>query len=228
MLEYAAAAGTTDNVATPHANGKFAFDSDLVEQRIAELRPKVRVRIHAGCDFRLQSDNVADALKHPTKYTVNHKNYLLVEVPARSLSAGEEALMQLLAAGLVPIVTHPERDKDLRRRLKDLTRWVQAGCRLQITAGSLTGAFGGRSKSSAHELIRRGLVHFVASDAHDCRFRAPSLHEAYRDLSETWGEDVVRPMFVDNPRSVLAGERFEFSFRPATRKRKKWYQLWRS
>ena len=227
MLEYAAAAGTTDIVATPHANGQFEFNPELIEERIAELSPQVRVRIHRGCDFHLQTDNIQDALAHPEKYAVNHKSYLLVEFPDLSIFPNtDEIFLQLLDAGLVPIITHPERNGELQRRLDDIARWVDSGCYVQVTAGSLTGTFGKRAKACADELVERGLVHFVASDAHDCKFRSPSLSEAYRYLAGKWDEALVRPMFEDNPRAVLTGDRIDFEFNPATVKRRKWYQFW--
>ncbi len=83
MLELARAAETTDIVATPHANGQYVFNPELIDERIAELSAHVDIRIHRGCDFRLQFDNVEDALAHPEKYTINHNGHLLVEMPIR-------------------------------------------------------------------------------------------------------------------------------------------------
>src|SRR5438093_8548781 len=72
MLELARSAGTTDIVATPHANAEYGFNPELIGQRIAELRGHVDLRIHSGCDFHLQFDNINDAVAHPEKYTINH------------------------------------------------------------------------------------------------------------------------------------------------------------
>jgi len=227
MLEYAAAAGTSDIVATPHANAQFAFDPELVDARIAELGPQVSVRIHRGCDFHLQVDNIQDAIAHPDKYTVNRKSYLLVEFPDLGIFPNsDQILLQLLDAGLVPIITHPERNDAIQRRLDEVARWVESGCYVQVTAGSFTGVFGRRARVCADELVRRGLTHFVASDAHDCNHRPPSLAEAYQYLAGKWDEAAIRPMFVDNPAAVLTGDRIDFEFEPATVKRRKWYQFW--
>ena len=65
------------------------------------------MRLHCGCDFRLQVDTIEDALDHPTKYTINHKSYLLVEFPDSTVFPNsDEVLMQLLDAGMIPIITH--------------------------------------------------------------------------------------------------------------------------
>jgi protein-tyrosine phosphatase len=227
MLEIAARSGTTDIVATPHANGRYVFKPEAIEQRIADLREQTTLRIYPGCDFHLQVDNIEDALAHPEKYTINHRNYLLVEFPDLTIFSGTDAiLMRLLDAGMVPIITHPERNAQLQHKTDDLARWVDTGCYVQVTAASYTGGFGRAARACAHDLMNRGLTHFVASDAHDCSRRPPSLQEAYSWLADRWEEEWIRPLFEDNPRAVLTGEAIDFEFRPAPIKTRKWYQFW--
>jgi protein-tyrosine phosphatase len=227
MLEHARLAGTTDIVATPHANGRYIFNPVLVDQRIAELQAYVDLRIYPGCDFHLQFDNIQDAVANPEKYTINHNGYLLVEFSDFSVfSRTDEILGCLLDAEMVPIITHPERNIHLQRRRDDLSRWIEMGCYVQLTAGSCTGHFGKRASKCAYELIRHGLVHFVASDAHDCRDRSPSLREAYSSLAGEWGEESIRPLFVDNPKSALMGESLAFELPPSGLTTRKWFQFW--
>jgi len=227
MLALAAAHGTTDIVATPHANSRYRFNPAVVSERIAELNGRSTVRLHHGSDFRLQSDTIEDALRHPTKYTINHGPYLLVEFPEMTVFPNtDDVLLQLLDAGMVPIITHPERHRGLRERIDDLTRWVQMGCCLQVTAGSVTGRFGPDARTFTGSLIARGLVHFVASDAHDTRHRPPALDAAFAALAETWGEATVSPMFTDHPRAAITGAALDHDPRPPDRRKKRWYQFW--
>ena len=81
MLRIAAEAGTTDIVATPHSNLDYSFDPEQISERIAELSEAAgpAPHIHRGCDFLLSYDNIQDALANPTRYTINHRGYLLVE-----------------------------------------------------------------------------------------------------------------------------------------------------
>jgi len=228
MLDLAAASGTTDLVATPHANSQYVFQPELIAQQLAELQPRTRVRLHPGCDFHLSASNIQDALARPEKYTINHGAYLLVEFPELGVfRAAGEILRELLEAGMVPIISHPERNEHLRNQVADLGRWVEEGCCLQVTAASLTGVFGPAARRGAEALIERGLVHIVASDAHNTRQRTPVLQTAYEQLSERWGEEAVRPLFVENPAAVVASE--GMAFEPADlRGRRKWYQFWRA
>src|SRR5207302_2508840 len=98
-------------------------------------------------------------------------------------------------------------------------------CFVQVTAASHAGLFGKEARKSARELMTRGLTHFIASDAHDCRARSPRLQEAYESLASEWGEERVRPLFVDNPQAVLRGEAFDLETPPRPRT-KKWYRFW--
>ena len=227
MLQLARRAGTTDIVATPHANSRYAFRPEIVEQRVAELSAQTDIRIHCGCDFHLQVNNIHDALAHPQKYTINHSIYLLVELPESTVfSSTDRILLRLLDGGMVPIITHPERNAQLQRQLDDLAKWVELGCFVQITAASLTGLFGKRVKLCAHALVKNGLAHFVASDAHDSEIRTPSLREAYDGLVDLWGEDRIRPLFVENPGAVLSGETLDVDVQAKPVKSRKWYQFW--
>ncbi|MGD0775777.1 MAG: CpsB/CapC family capsule biosynthesis tyrosine phosphatase [Candidatus Solibacter sp.] len=227
MLRQAAAAGTTDIVASPHANQDYAFDPLVVERMIGELQAAVgdTPRIHYGCDFHLTLENIDDALRAPGKYSIDHRGYLLVEfsdflVPKTS----DQLFAQMIHVGLRPIVTHPERNQLLQRRQPELEAWVAQGVHLQVTAQSLLGRFGKTAKECAHELMGRGLVHFLASDAHDTQWRTTALDEARRYVDERFGPEAGLRMFVENPRSVLAG--VPLTTVPLPIRRKPWYAFW--
>ena len=93
MLQLAAASGTTDIVATPHVNGQFEFDPELIDERIAELSARSAVRIHRGCDFHLEAENIEDAIANPDKYTINNRGYLLVEFPDLSIFTSTDEIL---------------------------------------------------------------------------------------------------------------------------------------
>jgi len=208
MIRMAGAAGTTDIVASPHANGQFPFDPPAVEQKIAALQQAVgaSVRIHYGCDFSLSPENVEDALAAPGKYSIAHRGYLLVEFSDHLVPKTAEGIFfQMLQAGLRPVITHPERNPLLQKRLPELERWVRQGCLIQVTAQSLLGRFGRSAKSASDALLQRGLVHFLASDAHDCTYRPPLLDEAWRYIAGHYGEETARLLLEANPRAALTG-----------------------
>ncbi len=228
MVRLAAESGTTDIVASPHASLEYTFDPDVVEQKIAEVSSACQavIRIHYGCDFHLHYDNVQDALLNPSKYTIDHKNAILVEIPEfLTVKVAGEVLGRLCAAGMIPIITHPERHALLSQCTDALLAWIGQGCRIQVTGQSLLGGFGRRARASAEDLIERGVVHFVATDAHGRKHRPPRLDEAFRRVQERWGEVAARQLFITNPAAVLAGEPVPTEVTVASRSPRKWWRL---
>jgi protein-tyrosine phosphatase len=228
MLRLAAESGTTDIVATPHANPEFAFDPDLIERKIAELQAAAgpSPRIHRGCDFHLTMENIDDALAHPAKYAINHKSYLLIEFSELLIPrTTQETFQRFLAAGLIPIITHPERNALLHSRLDELQSWIENGALVQVTGQSLSGRFGRSAKSFAAELMNRNMVHFIASDAHDTSHRPPVLRGAYDYVVKTWGAARAERLFVTAPRAVITGGRIVVEHPSPAPQKRKWYRL---
>jgi protein-tyrosine phosphatase len=227
MLKIAAESGTTDIVATPHANQKFTFDPDLIDRKIAELQVASGPlpRIHRGCDFHLTIENIDDAVAHPSKYTINQKRYLLVELSNSIIPKTiHDIFARLQDTGLVPVITHPERNSFLQTRLDLLRGCVEEKCLVQVTAQSLLGRFGRTANRIATQLLQENLVHFIASDAHDPKHRSPALREAYDYTAKTWGEQRAYSLFVNAPQAALLGTPFDAPLANIANK-KKWYSF---
>jgi protein-tyrosine phosphatase len=228
MLRLAAESGTTDIVATPHANLEFTFDPELISRKIAELQAAAGPipRIHRGCDFHLTMENIQEALAHPATYAINHKCYLLVEFSDLLIPrTTQEIFDRLQSAGLTPIVTHPERNGLLHSRLDQLQGWVENGAFVQVTAKSLLGGFGRTAKSVAAELMDRNLVHFIASDAHDTVHRPPVLRDAYACVEKTWGSPLAEMLFISAPQAVIDGDSIRLLDSEPARPKRKWYRM---
>jgi protein-tyrosine phosphatase len=208
MLRAAADSGTTDIAATAHANHRYAFDPATVECKLARLREDAGLlpRIHYGCELHLTAENIAAATRSPADYTIAHSGYLLIELPDLQIPPNmQDILRRLIAAGLHPIVAHPERNPVLQKKHRELKKWIELGCGVQITAQSITGAFGAGAHLAAVEFLRRGLVHLVGSDAHDTTHRPPILKEARRYVEDRYGAQVSGLLFHDNPAAILTG-----------------------
>lgn len=228
MLRLAAESGTTDIVATPHSNHQFKFEPEVIAAKLEEMRRAVdgAIRIHTGCDFHLSYDNIQDSLQNPSKYTINHKNYVLVEFSDLLIpKTTDDVFYQMQDAGMTPIITHPERNMLLQKRLEKLAEWAQSGCLLQVTAASFLGRFGKQAKTFADRLLQQGLVHVVASDAHDTKYRPPSLKEAYEYVSKACGPGRAQMLFVRNPAATLTGSPLETYYEGPAPPRK-WFQFW--
>jgi protein-tyrosine phosphatase len=230
MLDVAARSGTTDIVATPHASSEYAFRPDLIADRIEQLRTAAptSLRIHTGCDFHLSFDNLEELWENPGRYTINGGRYLLVEFSNLSIPPSMSSIFQrLIERGIVPIITHPERNPLLRKDEPRLREWLRQGCLIQVTAQSLLGGFRKPAQDSAWSLVRSEMAQFIASDAHDAVHRPPTLDLAFDAVFRRCNLDLARSLFTENPRAVLEGEPVAYSGVGVGFPPRKWYQAWR-
>jgi protein-tyrosine phosphatase len=232
MLRAAAESGTTDIVATPHSNAQYRYQAGLLEERTQQLAASTggRPRIHRGCDLHLSFDNIDEVLREPGKYSINGKQYLLVECPDFHIGAHMEGvLQQLLDSGIVPIVTHPERNPVLQGKLGRVEEWVELGCLVQVTALSIASGFGRTAHRAADRLLEQGLVHVVASDAHDPEHRHARLDEAYGMVRARYGEEEAEILFTHNPQAIIEGVPLAGGKQTRERgARGRWWQFWRT
>jgi protein-tyrosine phosphatase len=208
MAEMAIADGVTHVVATPHANDRYGFDSERVRQRRDELQARLgeRLRLATGCDFHMSFENLQDIRRHPATYTINQKNYLLVEFADFALPPTlDQTLHQLQLARVIPIITHPERNGLICAQPEKLRRWIHQGCYVQVTAQSLLGRFGSETKSVVEAWLDAGYIHFFASDAHNVTTRPLRLRPAFDVVAKRSGEHVAVALFRDNPLAAFEG-----------------------
>jgi len=91
---------------------------------------------------------------------------------------------------------------NFHRRMKDF----RAGVWMQITSGSLAGAFGRNAQYWAHRMLDEGCVHLLATDAHDTQRRPPDLRRG-RDLAAARvGIEEAEHLVVTRPRGVVENE----------------------
>ena len=111
----------------------------------------------------------ADMISHIKDFdlTVNGSNYVFIEFPAQHLPGGAMSLVyQMMLEGLIPIISHPERNAEFERSPEKLYELIRQGAIGQVTSQSITGGFGTHAKKAAESFLRHRLVHLIASDAH--------------------------------------------------------------
>jgi protein-tyrosine phosphatase len=133
--------------------------------------------------------------------------YLLFELSDYGIAPQMgDSLFQLQLAGLTPIITHPERNAILQHQPEQLLEWVEAGCTVQVTASAVVGFWGKTAQNIATSLLECGVVHVLATDAHDDKYRKPVLSEAREWVAQRFGADLARRLVEDNPAAIVAGE----------------------
>lgn len=208
MARIAASEGVTRIVCTPHANDTYPYREDVVRERFAELREKLKgeIELSLACDFHMTAENIQDAIAHPLRYSIDGKGYLLIEFANHVIPPGmEQAMFQLRSAGYTLIVTHPERYPVVQQNPELIAKWMQQDCLVQVTAGSLYGRFGRAAEALANELLERNWIHFIATDAHRPTMRPPHMRKAFAYVRDRMGEETAQRLFVTNPRAAVEG-----------------------
>ena len=223
LIEFARAHGTTTLVASPHADPEYSYDPQRVDDLLLEAQQKVGngIRLVRGCDFHLMFANIKDALKHPGRYTINGKCYLLVELSDLIVFPNTSQIWsQLENVGMKIILTHPERNPLIQQRIQLVEEWVQQGRYMQVTAHSLLGLFGETALHFARTMLDRGLVHFIASDAHDIKVRSPRLDQAFEWLTKHYSPRLAELLCIEHPMAAVEGRAIDLlEFPPELRRR---------
>lgn len=211
MCRLAAADGCEAMVATPHQRHPYWWNTDGEE--LEDLRVRLqqavgkRPRILPGAEIRIDSGILTeiDELPGGGLTPLAGSRYLLLELDRHGLGPDPaEVFHEILVAGWQPVLAHPELYPWLARERPLLERLVEMGVLLQVTAMSVTGAFGRSIQGIVGGLLDAGWVHFVASDAHDTARRPPGLAAAHRALAAGWGDGLATALTDDNPGAVVA------------------------
>jgi protein-tyrosine phosphatase len=213
MGRAAVAGGVEEIVATPHISGSYPNDPLSFGERVAQVQQAlddagIALRVHSGAEIShaMLHDLSGEAL---AACTLGGGDYLLLEPPLNGpVPFIDRMVTDLQRKGFKILLAHPERIAAFQRRPEVVEGLVGQGCLTSVTAGSAAGQFGGTVKRFTQELFARGLVHNLASDAHDAEWRSPSLQptldKAVAAMPEL--EDWLGYLTVEVPRAVLAGE----------------------
>ncbi len=230
MCRLAAADGVTCLAATPHwYPSRNPPSPGRVARSLAELRQRLAaeglaLELVAGAEVALDS-SLAELARQRRLPTLEGTHCLLLECPPQtSPRLLPELIYGLRLAGYRPMLVHPERTWAGAKDWDWLAGLVEQGCLVQITAMSLTGDMGPEARAAGQELLARGLVTLVASDAHSADWRPPMLSAAAAELTRLAGPEAAEVLTRQAPAAVLAGAEPPPPPRPQPRRR---FWFWR-
>jgi protein-tyrosine phosphatase len=208
----AEADGIQTIVATPHCKEGFYFnDRDKVHAEVDKLRTRlaaegVGIRLEPGAEVHICPDLVKRVADGRAPTLLDNGRTLLLELSLSQYPVELENLVfELKLAGLEVVFAHPER---IRYFQDDISRYeavVHQGAIGQITTGSVLGVFGSEIAEISEEMMVKGLVHVLATDAHNVRGRPPLLSDALEAAIEQVGEARAMAMVNDAPRALIEG-----------------------
>jgi len=212
MLEHAANQGITDVVNTVHYQHPKVEGLDISYKRIIkqinllqlELEKKsISIKIHPGAEV-FYLPNLVELIKDPLA-TIGRGKYMLIEFhPYHLPKDHKKTLFNLKMAGVTPIIAHPERYKKVQKDLNKVLEWIDAGCLIQVDAGSLLGTLGKEAKRVSEKIIKNQWCQVLGSDAHDNKKRNFNLKDAFQIVEKWIGKD-ASSLVYKNPKAILEG-----------------------
>ena len=233
MAGVAAEQGTRVILATPHRRDVTEGSSvSHVQDLVAGLNSELET---AGTDLHLAlgmenhvDPDLPDDLSSGKALAMGSSRYVLVELPFFGYPEYvEEVLFQVQVQGLTPVLAHPERIEAVQRNPELLASFVERGMQSQVTAGSIVGHFGGKVKRLTHSLLRRRMVHIIASDTHYARGpRSPKLTGGLDRAAQIVGQESAYRMVVDTPQAILEDLPVEVEAPRIEERPRRWWWPW--
>ena len=209
MARIAVADGTRVMACTPHIYpGLYMNDAAGIQAERDKLQQAldtfgIPLHLVIGADAHLVPE-LLDGLKSGRVPTLNGSRYFLLEPSHHVAPPGfEDAVFQIMAAGYVPVITHPARLVWIEDHYPTFVTLARRGCWLQLTAGALVGKFGKRARHWSERLLGDGVVHLVASDAHTVSVRSPRMSDAIPLLERLVGVEETARLLRGRPQAIL-------------------------
>lgn len=231
--------GTSVVVLTPHSGARRerttrSPGATLERQDVDEAKSVVQsaldeagipLQLLVGMEVRVDPHLLEQTSERPGSLTtLGASRYVLLEMPSQLVPPGmAELIFELQLAGYVPVIAHPERNLGIVERPERLYELVSRGCLAQVTAMSLTGAFGREVRSTAEALLEADLIHVIASDAHWFPERPTGLSSAATHAAALVGEAAALALVTTVPQALIEDRQLDAPPPRAPRRRHAWW-----
>src|SRR3954454_15098145 len=212
MARAAVEAGTQLIVATPHIRADFDVDPVEIEPRVDLFnerlqRERLPLRVLPGAEIGWATAPELDDTQLARLALGSGKRVLLESPYGKKAVDIEGIIAGLQKRGFQAVLAHPERCPLFQRDPERLRKIVEDGTLCSITAGSRAGRFGEPVRNYAVTMLKTGLVHDVASDAHDHIHRPPDLVAGFAKLEPDLPgiEQPAACFTLPSPGAILAG-----------------------
>jgi len=213
LAAFAVKNGITHSVVTPHIYpGRWDNEAKSISVSVEKFRQALKdnyIPLELGMAGEVRVS--LEALQMVNKQQIPFlgkwgDNYVvLLEMPHSHIPTGiEQMIGWLMQHNVRPMIAHPERNKDILKRLHKVQPLIDAGCLFQVTSGSAAGRFGSTAKQRARELLEMGVVTVLASDAHNIKRRPPDLRLGRDAAAEVIGMDMANKLVADNPWKIVS------------------------
>lgn len=210
MARLAADSGVTGIVATPHFRGepeslsslpRLLETYQLLSQAIRKENLPIALLPGAEILCLPETPELAQSQSLPT---IGNTRYLLTEFFFDESPSYINSMLRSLADwGYKPVIAHPERYHAVQQDPGLMETWFREGYVIQLNKGSILGAFGHRPERTADIALHHGFAHIIASDAHSCVRRTPSMHALRLRLQKKCLPEYTHILLEKNPLRLI-------------------------
>ena len=201
--------GVRTIIVTPHfRRGMFETSRETISKQFFMLKKEASqlypdMSIYQGCEFHANMDMV-ELLEEKKWGTMAGTEYVLTEFSeAHNLVYIRERCYALLCNGYTPIIAHAERYSALYKKYDEIEKLVDMGAMIQMNASSIIGADGFGMKGFCKNIMKKDLLHFVGSDAHNLKDRKPCIGKCTAYMEKVMGKEYTEKILSDNPSLLI-------------------------
>ena len=205
MVKQSINQGVTSIILTPHYRDEYKLDKQLITDNFENFKAKVeenglKVNLYLGQEIYIEP-NYKRQIKNGKFLTLADSKHILIEFDYTGYIDASEIVYEIIRLGYKPILAHAERYDGIS--LKDVVEIKELGGFIQINASSLVDIKIGKIHRKAMQLLKYGLVDFVASDVHE--YRKNSLQKANKYVEKKFGKYVSDKLFFINAKDIIEG-----------------------
>lgn len=196
MLEFAYANEAETIILTPHVNASsdFADFLNVRNDRFKKLSSAISSALIPCPELLLGAEILLDCSlaekENVRSLCIEGTELLLLELPYTPWNSwyNHEIYNIISKHEVTPVMAHIERYLRGPKDLKKLDTLISFGVKFQVNASSFL-SFNGRR--IIRELAAEGLIHAIASDAHNMSLRSPDMSRAFRAFTRKFGDDFL-------------------------------------
>ncbi len=211
MAKQAVDSGVVNIVCTPHIHtGYFDNDKEIIATAFEKL---VEAKNSANLPLKLAYSaevRICPEIMHwianeqiPYLGSYEDRKVMLIELPHSHIPPGTENLLRwLVKNGIQPVIAHPERNRDIIANYNKISPLKHCGCLFQVTAGSLIGRFSDPIKDISSQMLKDGIITYIASDTHDTDRRPNDMKAAYELLESVVDTETAKRLCREVPEQI--------------------------
>ena len=211
LIALAEQQGVSRMVATPHIHlGIYDNNMQSINTAFATLshavsQSNLNVELYAAAEVRITPEITMFIEQKQLPFLGRYQNndVLLLELPSSHVPQGTDKLIDwLLARNVLPMIAHPERNRELQSHPERINSFIKSGCLLQLTAASLLGDMGSNAQELSEYWIKNRIYSIVASDCHSLKRRPPKMETAKQLISQISDADYANQLSTETPKLI--------------------------